>query len=380
MMFCALIVISQMVRLSEVILAFGITLENLILPFLYIVAPFLTIVIPMAYLFSVMMSFSRMSMDGELTAMFAAGYSLKKMLLPVFVVGFILFLCGSACAIYLESWGRREFVDFTFKKTQTELDSIIRTRIQPGVFVSDFLGYTLFAEEVNSTKTEYKNIMLMPEQSKTGGYIIMAPDGQMEGTVEGGDLQLSLRNGKTYAFGREDNSITTVDFQRTDIDILRVFYSQIFGSNSVARDYRSFGPVELSNWLDQQVSLGQNQTKQYYKAHYMFHSRFANPFGIFVFGFFGLLLGLQDQRRGKNWGYIGAVATVIACYVFIMAFRTIAEDGKLNAIAASWIPQFILVLICSFMLYQKNRLPLSENIFSLANLNLFKGKVSSQTD
>ena len=373
-MFCALIVISQMVRLSEVILAFGITLENLILPFVYIVAPFLTIVIPMAYLFSVMMSFSRMSMDGELTAMFAAGYSLRKMMIPVFLVGIVLYALGSMCAIYLEAWGRREFVAFTFKKTQTELDSIIRTKIQPGVFVNDFLGYTLYAEEVSKDKVRYKNIMLMPDQTDGGGFIIMAPQGKMEGTVEKGNLQLSLSSGITYAFNEKDDSLTTVHFKNANIDILRVFYGQIFGSDGVQEDYRSYGPFELYNWLDSEEKAGRNKSRDYYKAHYMFHSRFSNPFGVFIFGFFGMLLGLQDQRRGKNWGYISAVATVIGCYVFIMGFRTFAESGSMSAIWASWIPQFVLGLLVSFMLYQKNRLPLSENIFAWSNLQFFSKK------
>ena len=47
------------IRLSEVLVTFGLTLENILLPFLFIMVPFLAFTIPIAYMFAVLLAFSR---------------------------------------------------------------------------------------------------------------------------------------------------------------------------------------------------------------------------------------------------------------------------------------------------------------------------------
>ena len=367
-MFCALIIISQMVRMSEVILAFGLSLENIILPFVYIVVPFLTIIIPISFLFAVMISFSRMSMDGELTALFSGGYSVARMLKPVLLLATVLFLVAMASATWLEAWGRREFINFTFRKTQTELDNIIKTKVQPKVFVKDFLGYTLYAEEVSKDKENYSQVMLIPDERSDSDYVIMAPKGRMQGTVESGDLKMYLYNGIATASSPDRTEVTRVRFEETTIDILRVFHERIFGAGSTKDDYRSYNPSQLADYIDRNSEAVGPARDDYLKARYLFHSRFANPFAAVVFGVFGMLLGLQDARRGKSWGYIGAIGAVIFGYVIMNSFKILAEKSYLSAPLAAWLPQGLLFLIALGMAYQRNRLPLSENIFAWQNL------------
>ena len=51
----AVIVISQLVRLSEILVTFGLSLENVFLPFLFILMPFVSIIVPIALLFAVLL-------------------------------------------------------------------------------------------------------------------------------------------------------------------------------------------------------------------------------------------------------------------------------------------------------------------------------------
>ena len=139
----AVIIVSQLVRLSEILVTFGVSVENILLPLLFILMPFLSIIVPIALMFAILLSFSRLSADGEFTAMLAAGYSLRRALNPVLTVSTIAYLIAAAGSVYFESWGRRETLEFFHRKTQTELDNMIRYRLRPGVFLDDFLGYVL---------------------------------------------------------------------------------------------------------------------------------------------------------------------------------------------------------------------------------------------
>jgi lipopolysaccharide export system permease protein len=110
-----ILVVSQLVRLSEALVAFGVSLENILLPFLYIIVPFLSFNIPISYLAAVMLAFSRFSNDGEYAAMLASGFSLKRAAKPVFIIAIILYVIACFCAVYGEAWGRKELVSFYFR-------------------------------------------------------------------------------------------------------------------------------------------------------------------------------------------------------------------------------------------------------------------------
>ena len=100
-------------------MAFGFSLENIFLPFLFIIAPFLSLIIPVSLLFGTMLAFLRLSGDGEYTVLLSAGMGLKRMVLPVLSVATITFAITFVASTSLEAWGRRELDRFVFRKTKT---------------------------------------------------------------------------------------------------------------------------------------------------------------------------------------------------------------------------------------------------------------------
>lgn len=363
-------------RLSEVLVAFGLSAENIFLPFLFIVLPFLSFTIPMAYLFAVLLGFSRMSSDGEYTALLAAGYSLRRAALPVMVTGGVLFFIGVFCALNLEPWGRRELVSFYHRKTQGELDNIIKYKLQAGVFMDDFLGFVLYAERISADRTRFDNVMLAPGGSGRGkqGFTLLAPSGAITGSVENADLRMSFDYGVIYAARADSEDVSVTKFKRAEIDILRIFQEQIFGSGPDLDDYRSLPPMALNafiNDIDKSRKKAKDQKKAnelYYKARYLLHQRISLPFSVITFALFAMVLGIQDPRRGKNSAYLGAIATVIAAYVFMMGFKWMGEQGYMPAPLASWMPNIILLMFGAFVVYQRNRLPPSEGTLDPRNI------------
>ncbi len=368
-MISSIIIVSQLVRLSEVLIAFGLSVENILLPFLYIIMPFMTLIIPIAYLFAVMVSFARLSADGEYTALLAAGYSLKRALVPVVIVGAVLYGMGALSANYMEAWGRREFIQFLYRKTQTEMDNMIKFKLQEGVFFEDFLGFVLYAEKISEDRTEYTNVMLAPgDDNKEGGFVMVAPSARIAGSVEEGNLKMAFFDGRAVAASPTRSRSNILVFKRAEIDLLQVFRDQILGEGSKEDDYRSYGPVELMGYVKKLKDDPNRDEKKYTRARYLLHSRFANPFAAIGFAFFGMVFGIQDQRKGKSFGYVGTILTLICGYVVMTGFQNLAEKGFVNSIVAAWMPQAIIALLGGFLVYQKHRLPASEPLLAWRNL------------
>lgn len=356
-----ILVVSQLIRLSQALVAFGVSAENILLPFLYIIVPFLSFNIPISYFASVMLAFSRFSSDGEYAAMLAGGFPLKRAAIPVLLIGLILYVVSCFCAVYGEAWGRKELVNFYFRKTQTEVDNLIKYRLQEGVFSEEFFGYMIYAEKISVDRTRFGNMMLAPAAGAKERFTILAPTGGISGSVMEGKLNLVLEKGILHSGNPAINEQTILKFEQMEIDLLRVFRERILGGDEANDDYRSFPPLQLYEYIK---SIENNQSVDrliYYKARYLLHKRIATPFIIMVFACFGMVLGVADPRAGKNMAYVGAICGIIGGYVLVMGFSWFAEKGSIPAPAAAWLPNIIMLSLAGFLMYQKNRLPPSES-------------------
>ncbi len=353
--------VSQLVRLSEALVAFGVSLENILLPFLYIIVPFLSFNIPISYLAAVMLAFSRFSSDGEYAAMLASGFPLKRAAKSVLIIAVILYFVASFCAVYGEAWGRKELVNFYFRKTQTEVDNLIKHRLQEGVFSEDFLGYMLYAEKISADRTRFGNLMIAPAGASKDRFTILAPSGGISGSVNEGKLNLFLEKGVLHASNREHGDQSVLKFDQMEIDLLRMFRERILGGDEAKDDYRSYPPLKLYQYVSAIENDPNVDRKIYYKARYLLHQRVATPFIVIIFACFGMALGVVDPRAGRNRAYAGAIAGIIVGYVVIMTFKWFAEKGTISAPLAAWLPNFGLLSFAWFLMYQKNRLPPSES-------------------
>ena len=359
----AVIVISQLIRLSDVLATFGISLENILLPFLFILLPFFTFLIPMAFIFSVFLGFSRLSSDGELTAMLASGFSLRQAFIPVFMMGVVLYGLGAYSASYFEAWGRREYMAFSHRKAQTAIDNMLRVNLRSGVFLDNFLGYVLYSESISPDGTYMENVLLAPGRGQEKqNFILFAPSATIVGSVETGDLKMSFDYGMIHSSRPNSEESSVVKFKSMEIDLLRIFQDQIFGSDSFVDDYRSYPPQKLRDFLATVRNSETDENRQvYYKANFLFHQRFGMPFATIVFAFFGLIFGIQDERRGKSYGYVMTIVVIMIGYVIFMTFKWLAEKGLIDGIIGAWFPNVILGFFGGLLLWQKDRLALSES-------------------
>lgn len=360
----SVIVVSQLVRLSDVLVAFGLSFENILLPFLFIMLPFLGFTIPIAFMFAVLLAFSRLSSDGEFTAMLASGYSLRRALMPVMILGAGLYLVAVYSSIYFEPWGRRETVAFYHRKTQTQLDNIIKFKLKSGVFLNDFLGYVLYAERISADRSEFENVMLAPGlNQESQKFTLLAPEGYIHGSVESGNLRMSFKNGMIMSKQTGADDMSLVKFKQAEIDLLRIFQEQILGPDSGGDDYRSFGPLDLWSFIQEEKTknITGEASGDLLKAEFLFFQRLALPFSCITFALFAVVLGIGDERRGKGVGYTGAIFTIIVGYVLLMFFKFLAEKGTLSPAFAAFAPNILLLVSGIFLVYQKNRLPPSES-------------------
>lgn len=307
--------------------------------------------------------------------MLSSGHSLVRLARPIFLMAAFLYVFAAWSALTLEPWGRREFERFLYQKAQTELDNLVKFKLQPGVFLNDFLGFTLYAEKMTKDRSVMENLLLAPAAGRTElSFTLMAPRGGISGSVANGNLKLSLEDGVGYSTSALGDTSTQVKFRAANIDLLRIFRDRILGAGYQDDDYRSYTPIKLYNYIEQLRVDPKRDNERYWKASTLLHQRLGSPFLVVIFAFFGLVLGVQDPRHGKNRAFLGGILAIIASYILVTSFKSLAEKGTIPGVYAAWLPNVMLFALGVFWLYQKNRLPLSESAFDIAYLPGWLGR------
>ncbi|MBP9707070.1 MAG: LptF/LptG family permease [Oligoflexales bacterium] len=366
------LVVSQVARLAEIIVTFGLSLENVFLPLLFMIMPMLSYTMPIALFFAVIATMTRMCLDGEFPALLAAGFSLGRLVVRLFPLAIGLYFVGVLSATYFEAWGRRELVQFIFQKSQTELDNVIKNKLQPGVFYDDFLGYVIYAETISKDRRDLGHVILAPRGSEGGGsFSLFAPSGYIEGSVEERNLKLILEDAYAVSTRPGSEASSTLEFNRSEIDLLKVFPQRFYSEEEARDDFRSYKPMQLHEFLvkarNKKIKI---DPKDYLRALYLYHQRIAGPFLIIVFCFLGLVLGITDVRKGKSSAYYLAIVALIGVYVISMSSKWLVEEGKVPVLAGVWMPNLLLSVFVFILVMQKNRLPITEPVWRLRGLKV----------
>jgi lipopolysaccharide export system permease protein len=168
----------------------------------------IALAIPMAILTASLWVFGRMSGDNEITSIKASGQSLFPLLLPVFAAAAVF-------TVFMVFFNDLILPDANHR-TANLLSDISRKRpaafIEPRVLISDFTGYSIYADDVNARTGGMKGIRIfcdLPGQDPSTtvasrGTIKMTPDQQfLELTLYDGETHsLSRKNGTDYFLGR----------------------------------------------------------------------------------------------------------------------------------------------------------------------------------
>src|SRR5579862_9070988 len=103
--------------------------------------------IPLGVLVGTLITLSRMSTDGEITAMRAAGVPGRRVVPAILGFALLATIVAAASSLWLMPWSIREFY-----RVQNQL-SALTTDIQPRVFEEQFPNTILYVSDINAGPT-----------------------------------------------------------------------------------------------------------------------------------------------------------------------------------------------------------------------------------
>jgi LPS export ABC transporter permease LptF/LPS export ABC transporter permease LptG len=294
--------------------------------------------IPLGVLVGTLITLSRMSSDGEITAMRAAGVSGRRVAPPILAFGFLMMLVAAAASLWLTPWSIRERI-----KIQNQLISgQLTAEVQARVFQEQFPNSILYISDIPSTtNTRWHRIFLFditPSADRGDSpRLTLATDAIAVPDAAHNRIQLSLSNASTYDVGKDPSEYKVSSSGKPYDMLLQAKPNDPLPSRPVAEmDTGPLYKLAYSNLTDRERTL---------EARIELHQRLALPFACMLLALTGIPLGVGSRRAGKSSAYVLTVALALLYFTGLINAINFGRQGIIPAGLAVWIPNIVFALL-----------------------------------
>ena len=323
-------------RLFELLVRSSATAPTVAYLFLLVIPPTLAFAVPVGVLVGVLLALNRMSTDGEIIAMRAAGMPTRRILYPVLAFALLTTALAASATLWLTPLSIRE----TYRVLNQLLAEQFTAEVQPRVFEESFPNRVLYVGDVIAGPTvQWRNLFmadLTPPEERSGGgreygdspRIVTASRAIAVADPAHNRIQLSMFDESTHEVGKDPLKYYSSAFPRGQ---------QVLEPRARAREQaKAFTSMDTGPLL--------REAGQSVEARIELHQRLALPFACLLLAMLGVPLGVSTRKSGRSAAF---VLTVFVAFLYYMGFISLigmAKEGRLPAAVAVWTPNALLAM------------------------------------
>jgi LPS export ABC transporter permease LptF/LPS export ABC transporter permease LptG len=314
----------------------------LILPFT------LTFTLPVGALVGILIALSRMSSDGEIIGMRAAGVPSRRVVTPVLGVAVFFTLITAACSLWLTPWSIRQTYRLLNRLAAEELTA----EVQPRVFEEQFPNTVLYVGDVIPGHIEiWRNVFMAdlrapadrPSEGQVeseGPRITLAREAIAAPDVKNNRIQLHLLDASTHEATKDPQIYVSTSFPSGDQALQAARPNEV----RTARPYSERDTVPLFR------EIGRSRD-----AAIEFHQRLALPLACVLLALVGIPLGVSSRKGGKSGAFVVTVFLAFLYYMGLISLISLARQGTLPVGPAIWTPNIVFAIAGLIMLARLER-------------------------
>ncbi len=320
--------------------------------FAMVVPVMLPFAIPLGVLIGTLVTLSRMSTDGEITAMRAAGVPGRRVVPAILTFGFLAMCCAAAASLWLTPWSIREEI----RVKNILIASELTADVQPRVFEEQFPNKVLYVGNVIvGPPSRWQQIFVAdvtppgeraPSASERGDNpsITLAPEAIAVPDASANRLQLTLKNGSTYEVGKDVGVYHISQYSGQGDQAL---YAEKPKEATVSRPVVEMDTGPLYRMAYRTPALDKTSKLD---AQIELNTRFALPLACILLSLAGVPLGITTRRAGKSGAVVLTVALALVYYIGLGTLVSLSRQGKLSPALAVWLPDLIFAVFGVAML------------------------------
>jgi len=284
----------------------------------------LEVLLPTTLYLSVVVALGRLYKDSEMTALFACGVSLGRVLRPVFFTAIVIGVIVASLSLFIRPWAYDKYYKL---KAHAEANFDL-TRMNDGTFYETEGGArVVYAEKVDHQQDEAKRVFIRTQRDDNLQVIFARQANQSIDGASGKQI-LVFTDGYIYEFSRTGEAGRVMQFEQSAMPLeskqsLQLKYR--VKSASTASIARSDNSEEIAE----------------------FQWRLSTPLATVLLALLGVPLSRSSPRQGK-YAKISTAVVIFAIYYNLSALtKKWVENGILDTIPGIW---WMLLLLAGLLL------------------------------
>jgi LPS export ABC transporter permease LptF/LPS export ABC transporter permease LptG len=347
----AILFTQQASRFGELLMGTRVPLGTVTQLALSLLPNVLVFTLPMALLTGILIGFSRMGSDSELTAMRAAGVGTWRMLWPALLIGVLLTLTSLYVNLKLAPESARALRRAGIYAALYKLDS----PVEPRSFNTDIPGKVIYIRNGDKSQGLWENVFLYSKTPNGSALVVTARSGRIDSAGAQSELVLSDAVLLTLP---ENTSNNQGEYVTEHLEQLRIVLET--GRKEILyklQEGESEPKPNEMNWGELSQYAGSRTGLEWREANTLRHKRFAMSLTPLVFALLGATLGLRVRKGGRGVGVLLSLLTMLSYYLITLAGEQMARAGTLPPFVGAWMAS-VSTIICALVLLATGRLSL----------------------
>jgi lipopolysaccharide export system permease protein len=289
----------------------------------------LEVLLPTTLYLSVIIAMGRLYKDYEMTALFACGVSLSRVLRPVLVTSMVIAVVVSSLSLFIRPWAYNQFFRI---KGQAKANFDL-TRMKGGTFYQIDNGRRIiFADQVDQQQLQARKLFILTERDN-GLQVIEARQASQHRDKMTGKQILVFTDGVLHEFSRFGPDGRIVQFEQSAMPLVPKKKIQLKYKIKAA----STGMLANS---DNNEEIAE------------FQWRISMPLATILLALLGVPLSRSSPRRGKYAKVMTAVLIIFVYHNLGAMVKKMVAQGSLGTLPGIWWIQVLLAGLVMILLWQ----------------------------
>jgi lipopolysaccharide export system permease protein len=290
---------------------------------------------PMSMLLATLLAFGRLSHDGEVVALKAAGVSLYRLLIPVLVLATVVSACTVALNEYLVPAAAWRAKVLLYEATHRQQLPAARDHVFYNELNGDKLERSFYARHFDGQRM--LDVVVQEFEENRLVRLVQAREAIPEPNG------WSFKNGTLYQVDQSGDFRWVAHFASQQVVLGRALLD-LAGERRMPMEMNA---RELRAHIQRMRATGA-AGREINELEVAWHQKFAVPFACLVFALVGAPMGLSPQRGSGALGLGISVLVIFVYYVLMFVSMALGQTGALPALVAAWLPNVIALGIGGF--------------------------------
>ena len=318
----------EILRLVELLINKGVGFLPILKTFVVLLPSFFVLTLPMACLIASISAFSRLSSDHELTALQATGVSARRLIQPVALFSFAVFLLTLWLSQFAQPWTGQSLKTLAL----VMLRSQVSLALDEGVFNKPTDNVVMYIGDPSLPGGPH-GVFISDTRVKGAPRIIVARNWAIINDPLHNRVGLTLQDGTIHVNPKDPVEYRMIRFSHYD------FKLELSGSLAPT-------PEERLSLFEIRAKIAETNgdDPRYLRMLEDHYKNWAFPVSTFLFGLIGMPLGVVVKRSGRAGGLAVGIVIILLFYVLNVIGDYWVSSHAVIPFIAAWFPDVVFVL------------------------------------